>query len=580
MRLVWQAFVAFLTIVGVSYTVLSFARPDDAGSYGFSFHSVSNTELIVDSVDTDGAAHAADVRQGDRLFVAGTPEDRISLATTANGDRLIIRNGSPAASETLLIARVSTGGVPAALIFVMIAARGAFLFMGALIAWRRPDDPAARSLATFLCTFGTAVSIAPDIAQITPVWGRLIAYSIIEVLFFIGAVSALTFACRFPRPPQSGWRLAIARSIRTITVVGIALSISRLAVHFLSPLPFPFRIGLLVPYVVLYCAVLVLVFASLIGSYRAMAGVERARMRWVLGTFVFGFSGLIMYLALAAAGQQENAVQLCALTIVAIPFGLAYVIFRHRIIDIGFVVNRAVVYGGVSVVVVGVFILFEWLLSHIVEQHSNASTLLQLGGALVLGLSVRFIHERVDKYVDDFFFRERHLAEAAIRRFAHEAALITDPDDLVRKTVDVAQRNAKLSSVAFYARHDGAYVPLRATFEPAESVNENDYAVLQMRAWHQSLDLHDTKSDLPGETAFPMLVRGVLAGFLLCGSKTSHESLAPDERSALSVLARDAGVALDSLRVRIIERELGVLSHEAGLPTTLRDRIAALAGEP
>jgi hypothetical protein len=96
------------------------------------------------------------------------------------------------------------------------------------------------------------------------------------------------------------------------------------------------------------------------------------------------------------------------------------VILRHRVLDIGVVINRAVVYTGVSIVVVGAFILFEWLLGHVVESNSRASTIIELLAALALGLSVRFIHARVDRYVDDLFFRVRHLAEAAIRRFAQE----------------------------------------------------------------------------------------------------------------------------------------------------------------
>src|SRR6185312_6686551 len=88
------------------------------------------------------------------------------------------------------------------------------------------------------------------------------------------------------------------------------------------------------------------------------------------------------------------------------------------------------------------------------------------------------------------------------------------------------------------------------------SVSENDYAVLDMRGYHKPVDLLQFETDVPGEYAFPMMVRGALAGFLACGAKLSREALAPDERDALAVLARDCGIALDSLRVHHIEREL------------------------
>jgi hypothetical protein len=246
------------------------------------------------------------------------------------------------------------------------------------------------------------------------------------------------------------------------------------------------------------------------------------------------------------------------------------------VLDIGFVVNRAVVYTCVSVVVVGAFILFEWLLGHVVETNSRASTILQLIAALALGLSVRFIHARVDRYVDDLFFRDRHLAEAAIRRFAHETGLITDEDVLVHRTAEVAQRNARLTGAAFYARLKNRYVPLHSSFDATpQDLDENDAAILDMRTFHNPVDVH-ADSRVPGAAAFPMVVRGALAGFLACGEKTTHEALAPDEHDALRVLARDAGIALDSLRITRIEQELGYLTADGELPAALRMRLALL----
>ena len=40
------------------------------------------------------------------------------------------------------------------------------------------------------------------------------------------------------------------------------------------------------------------------------------------------------------------------------------------------------------------------------------------GLALALGLSMRFLHHRVDSFVDSVFFRKRHDNERALRRFA------------------------------------------------------------------------------------------------------------------------------------------------------------------
>lgn len=112
----------------------------------------------------------------------------------------------------------------------------------------------------------------------------------------------------------------------------------------------------------------------------------------------------------------------------------------------------------------------------------------------------------------------------------------------------------RLDAAALYVKEDGGvYVRVSGT------VNENDPAVLSLRAWLTPLDLNGTGSALIGETAFPLRVRGELTGFLVAGHKLSAEAMAPDEREALALLAHNAGLALDSLRIADIERELALL---------------------
>jgi hypothetical protein len=579
MRLLWQAVVAFLVLFGLGFTALSLLHPNDNGDFGFTSQRIGPGTDRVMSVSAGGAAAAAGIRSGDTLQVAQSFHDRIVRQTTEPGDLLRVRVvGRPNWID--LVAAQVPANLPILAVVVIVVTRVAFLFMAGLIAWRRPDDGAARSLATFLALFGTSLTVGVDMGQFHPIALRFAADVLIESTYVLGAVAVLSFACRFPEPPRYGWRRIASRAVLPLAATTILLSWIRLPLIFFTDTPLSVERLLVFAYTILYALILVLALAVMATNFKSAQGSDRIRLRWVLLTFVVGFSGLVVYLVFVPFAPLNDLLQTFTLTLVAIPFGLAYVILRHRVIDIGFVINRAVVYTTVSLLIVGIFILFEWLAGHLVEQRSNAGLILNLVAALALGLSARFIHDRVDRWVDDLFFRDRHLAEEAIRRFAHEAALVTDPDDLVAKTVDVARRNARLTSVAFYAKQGKTYRALAAIpavdGTVAPDVDEHDYAVLSMRTWHASVDVTQAGSALIGEIAFPMMVRGGLAGFLLCGSKTSHEALAPDERAALALLARDAGIALDSLRVRIIERELTALAQGGALPATLLERLSYL----
>jgi len=84
--------------------------------------------------------------------------------------------------------------------------------------------------------------------------------------------------------------------------------------------------------------------------------------------------------------------------------------------------------------------------------------------------------------------------------------------------------------------------------------DENDAAIVSLRAWHRRVDLHATESTLHGEFAYPMVARGRLTGVLVLGPKRSAEPYAPDESDAIAHLAHGAGLALDTLSLRSARR--------------------------
>jgi hypothetical protein len=554
MRLAFQGLIAVLVVCGFGEAVVSQLAPNHNGYFGMTLsHNDASGRLVV-GVDPGSPAAAAGIRTGDRIIIVPTPANQIVNIVTEPGDVGTFQDG---ARTIELRAAPSPGQAPIVLTAILIAARLAFFAMAVLVAWRRPDDPAARALALFFACFGFATAF--DLGLFRPLWLRELMIFVVQTAFYVGALAALAFACRFPTPPERGLRATVNRWILPLAAFGIFIGQGVQALGMLAPASTQSISAFVpVPFLASYSAVVIATIAVFWNSYLSSTGSDRVRVRWVLLTFAFGFSGLLVFfVGVILHGSTGGALQYFAFTLFAIPFGLAYVILRHRILDIGFVINRAVVYAGVSIVVVVSFIIFEWLVSNFVAANSRASVILQLFAALALGLSIRPIHNRVDCWVDDLFFRERHAAEAAVRKFAHEALLVTTEDELIAATIDVAQRNMHLSGCALYAARDGGYAPLKSTFPNGALVSENDYAVLGMRTWHAPVELHGVRTQLPGELALPMTVRGRLAGFLLCGEKSSHEAIAPDEREALALLARDAGIALDSLRISALERRVG-----------------------
>jgi phosphoserine phosphatase RsbU/P len=249
------------------------------------------------------------------------------------------------------------------------------------------------------------------------------------------------------------------------------------------------------------------------------------------------------------------------------PVVLTYVVLSRRVLDIGFVLNRALVFSVVSAVFVGAFFLVEWALGTWLSSASHATNLVVGAGiALALGFFVRSIHQRVDRVLDTIFFRKRHEDERAIRDFAHEAAYVTDAGVLLARTTATLEEHADASGVALLL-DDG-----RGRYG---AVSENDPAIVALRAWRKTVDLHTLDTELRGEFAYPMIARGRLVGTIVLGPKRSGDPYAPDESEAILHLAHGVGGALDVLSAN------GRASHDAMLDAilTMSGDLKALAAE-
>ena len=103
--------------------------------------------------------------------------------------------------------------------------------------------------------------------------------------------------------------------------------------------------------------------------------------------------------------------------------GLTYALLGHRLLDVGFALNRAAVFAVLSLLVVGAFTLAEWGLGGWLASASRSTNVLVSASlALALGLAIHPIQRLTDRFVDNVFFRKRHEAEIALRAFAKEAA--------------------------------------------------------------------------------------------------------------------------------------------------------------
>ncbi len=290
------------------------------------------------------------------------------------------------------------------------------------------------------------------------------------------------------------------------------------------------------------------------------AGRERSVLIWTAVPIATVCAALafVVTLRVVAPGAPEPLWRAALIAVdigfFIMPAGLTYAILARRVLSAGFVLNRAAVFSGVSLVIVGTFMLLEWIMGGWLEGASHATSLAINGAvAIALGMSIRFVHAHVDRALDTVFFRKRHEDEHALRAFAHEASFFTDPQVLMQRAIALIEKHADASFVNFVtdAGDDPAIVALRATHKPVD------------------LTAVDSTS-LVGDWAYPMVARGRMHGVLVLGCKRSSESYAPDEAESIMQVAHGVARAL----------EFGSAQHDGALQRiedlleTLPDRLA------
>jgi hypothetical protein len=424
------------------------------------------------------------------------------------------------------------------------------LLFAALIAWRRADVPQMRLLSLWLAAFvlvGATSGFAAPWA-----WVYILCYISVSVALLLVLMLWAAFAGCFAQPLSRLRRITqrLCYAFGAISIASSGFWIAEIINPQFHPLPSTNGLDWYIPFV---AALLMAVVCSVL-AIAASRGVERQRAVWTIVPLAAIFC---YYTVLSIAGSSASSYAdvvfwniVANLVILAAPLGLTYAALSRRLIDVGFILNRAVIFAIVSAIVIGAFVLGEWAVSEwFARTGRTASTVISMGVALGLGLSMRYIHQHVDRFVDRVFFRKRHEDEAALRRFAHESSYITDRSILLERAVREVKEHTNAAEATILVQNGSdAFTSAAETDGARTSASENDPGILALRAWHKPVDVVSLEgSVLRGEFAFPMVSRGVLVGVLVCGAKRNGESYAPDESEALLALAHGVGTALDVL---------------------------------
>ncbi len=205
--------------------------------------------------------------------------------------------------------------------------------------------------------------------------------------------------------------------------------------------------------------------ASLVFRYRRSSGVARQQIKWV--AFAAALVGLV-YLSILISwllGTQEASANeqaplwlallqnMVLISYAGVPVAVGFAVLKYRLYDIDVVINRTLVYGSLTAMLVAVYYGSVVVLQYIFRALSGGESQLAIvASTLVIAALFNPLRRRVQGFVDRRFYRRKYDAAKTLATFSAKLRDETDLDELNDELVRVVLETMQPAHVSLWLR--------------------------------------------------------------------------------------------------------------------------------
>lgn len=306
------------------------------------------------------------------------------------------------------------------------------------------------------------------------------------------------------------------------------------------------------------------------------SNLEKQKALIILLGSLIGFGLPAVGAVLVVLFQLSNLNNLAILTLV-FPVSIAYAIVKHKLFDIDVIIQKTLVYGTLTTVLVGISTLLVLSFNLFFAAHGgwrNPIFFIVLSGLLVVAMNP--LRDRIQSVIDSAFFRKRYDYSKTISDLSSAMTSILNVDEIAQKTISSITQTMYVSSASFliFDRENGDYRVHDTNIEDenfiSTNLSYNDPLVETLRKYRVEIfkedlfqlsrfallknELIDSFSELRSTLIVPLFFKGDMVGFLALGDKKSGLMYNTNDMKLLKTLANQSAIAVEnSFAFKLVE---------------------------
>jgi signal transduction histidine kinase len=461
------------------------------------------------------------------FFLISIPIDFNLWRTVCAAPPCISNQISPNGVQVLRNFGLSVAFYAIYLMVINVTLATVFLASALVIVIRKPDDWLALFVAVMLVMFGT-ITFSDTMTGLTTAHPAL--WLPARFIAWFGDVAIMLFFFIFPTGQF------VPRWTRFVLVLWAVMQGSRL---FFPETSFNLQHAARPLYNVLFSAGLASGMFAQIYRYQRISGpAQRQQTKWVVFSVALALGGILLVKTAFQGFQSEQYLPLLlgigaiqAIFIVLIPISIAVAVVRYRLWEIDPIINRTLVYGALTISVIGLYVVVVGALG--VVFQARGSFFISIVATGIAAVVFEPLRARLQRGANRLMYGERDDPYAVVARLSQRLESTLAPEAVLPTIVETVAQALKLPYAGLSVR--------------------SDQMLVTSAEWRRDLSLITEERSL---LTLPLTYQGESVGELRLAPRAPDETFSLTDRQLLQDLAYQAGVAAHAVRLTLELQQL------------------------